>query len=97
MIEQEWLNILSWFMNFFGIMGALEASKNQNKASLLKMNIFFGIQNAYLLFYFVFTLQYAFILLQLVFLCFSIKGIIENSTKKRNIIRYQDEIKIISN
>lgn len=92
------IELFVWITNLFGIMGAYEVSKNKCNTNLRKVNCLFAVQNAYSIFYFLFTMQYAYAILQTVFIIFSIKGIIENKpTKSPKISSYQVESKIISN
>lgn len=78
----DWIVLGSWVANFFACAGAFESSLHYSKINALRMNILFSIANCYSVFYFIYTLQYPYILLQFLFLFLSIKGIIFNCKKE---------------
>ena len=80
-----WLIIGAWCANVFAVLGAFGTSKHITKVNLFRVNLFYTLANLYSTFYFIMTLQYPYIVLQLVFLFFSVRGVIKNYQKKLKI------------
>jgi len=80
----------SWIANFFACGGAYESSKSHQKLNPMRMNILYCFANCYSVYYFLSTLQIPYLILQIVFLILSIKGIVNNYKKKhQNILKIE--------
>lgn len=82
LIIANWIVVCAWIANIFACMGAYESSRPHFKSNLFRMNILFTIANIYSIFYFIYTMQYPYLILQLIFLTLSVKGIIVNKKQK---------------
>lgn len=73
--------ILSWIFTIFAILGARETSNP--RCDLLKTNALYSIANVYNIIYFAITLQYPYLILNLIFCFLSLKGLIHQIKQRR--------------
>ncbi len=101
------IEILAWFMNviksmtlmdfiaciinLIALSAAFEGSKPN--ANLLRMNVLFGISNAYSLGYFIFSNQFPYVLLNIGFLIIAIRGTIRHRKMNKNGTKIRSENK----
>lgn len=78
-------SIISWFANGLAILGAWETSRP--KANLLKTNLLYLCANLYSVIYFLYSAQWPYFILYLVFLIFAFKGVYSNLQMRNSVFR----------